>query len=497
MSELYDKSTNDTKMEEHLEESSISQDDYKKLKQENECYRQELYVLRLKLEAGEAVRRDLQESVETAESQLSQYIAKTESMLAQKEEKHRAEKKEYENHIADLEANKVQSTLEIKQLHEELRKYKDLTNEQPNCLTSMDDTLLLQYEEKIKELTLLLQNEEKKREPMENRLAFVEARYKELKESFTLTLDQLQEKSNGLESARESITILTTKLVESQLSNIIPASDTCKGNSLFAEVEDNRLMLLDKMKSLQSKYKEKKRTLNAKMTEIKLLKAEKAVMARKWESDAIDTLQENTDLLNKYKSRVSELENKLKKIKKDNVEEIQSTDDAFNYAQTLLAAKKKEMKELYEKIEKQAMQILRQEEVNHNVSKELRHWRSKAMSLEAQIQAIKMHLEMEQANDDNKALLEAIENCKISDNVNFEKTCDSKSTCDMPKDNKHQENLTESSKKSAADSTNEQKESNKKVLHFAMNTKDTESKPLKKQSKQYDYPIVSITDDDS
>ncbi|KAL6260415.1 hypothetical protein P5V15_007941 [Pogonomyrmex californicus] len=433
LTELYDKSTNDTKMEEHLEESSISQDDYKKLKQENECYRQELYVLRLKLEAGEAVRRDLQESVESAESQLNQYIAKTESMLAQKEEKHRAEKKEYENHIADLEANKVQSTLEIKQLHEELRKYKDLTNEQPNCLTSMDDNLLLQYEEKIKELTLLLQTEEKKRQPLENRLAFVEARYKEFKESFKLTLDQLQEKSNALESARESVTILTTKLVESQLSNIIPASDTCKGNSLFAEVEDNRLMLLDKMKSLQSKYKEKKRTLNAKMTEIKLLKAEKAVMARKWESDAIDTLQENTDLLNKYKSRVSELENKLKKIKKDN----------------------------------------------------------------AQIQAIKMHLETEQANDDNKALLEAIENCKISDNVNFEKTCDSKSTCDMPEDNKHQENLTESSKKSAADSTNEQKESNKKVLHFAMNTKDTESKSLKKQSKQYDYPIVSITDDDS
>lgn len=88
-------------------------------------------------------------------------------------------------------------------------------------------------------------------------------------------------------------------------------------------------MLLDKMSMLSNKYNEAKQALNMKMTEVKLLRAEKVTMARKWETDAIDTLQENTDLLNKYKSRIFDLENKLKAemTKNDQLEEIQSTDN--------------------------------------------------------------------------------------------------------------------------------------------------------------------------
>lgn len=88
-------------------------------------------------------------------------------------------------------------------------------------------------------------------------------------------------------------------------------------------------MLLDKMNMLSNKYNEAKQALNMKMTEVKLLRAEKVTMARKWETDAIDTLQENVDLLNKYKSRIFDLENKLKaEMKKnDQLEEVQSTDN--------------------------------------------------------------------------------------------------------------------------------------------------------------------------
>lgn len=57
----------------------------------------------------------------------------------------------------------------------------------------------------------------------------------------------------------------------------------------------------------------------------------------------------------------------------------------FSYAQSLLVAKGEEIKKLNEKIEKQAMQMLVQEEANHNILRQLRYWRSKAMSLEASI----------------------------------------------------------------------------------------------------------------
>lgn len=57
----------------------------------------------------------------------------------------------------------------------------------------------------------------------------------------------------------------------------------------------------------------------------------------------------------------------------------------FSYAQSLLVAKREEIKKLNEKIEKQAMQMLMLEEASHNTSRQLRYWRSKAMSLEASI----------------------------------------------------------------------------------------------------------------
>lgn len=100
---------------------------------------------------------------------------------------------------------------------------------------------------------------------------------------------------------------------------------------MFAEVEDRRQQLLDNMKAQQHKYNEMKRMLNVKITEIDLLRAEKAAMVKKWENDVIDTVQENANLLDKYKCRISDLEQKLKAEMKSNkeAEEVQSTNDNF------------------------------------------------------------------------------------------------------------------------------------------------------------------------
>lgn len=494
MSELYGESANDTKIEEYLEESLISQDDYKKLKQENECYRQELYVLRLKLEASDAIKRDLQESNEALEEKFTQYMTMVEATRASTAEKYTANKEEYENHIADLETNVVKNKEEIKELQKELKKCKDLLSSKEPCYQIAMEETLAPYKEEITTLTTLLHSEEKNVAELKDKLANMEELNQNLNNNFHMTLERLEEKEKALENAQESAKELAANLMELEQAKVVPASDTCKGNSLFAEVEDRRQMLLDKMKVLTNKYNEAKRALNTKMAEVKLLRAEKSAMAQKWEIDVIDTLQENADLLNEYKKRTFELENKLKlEMKKNNqMEETQFTDDSFNYARSLLVAKGKEIKKLNEKIEKQAIQMLVQEEANHNLSKQLRYWRSKATSLEAQILAIKAQLETEQTND-NKTLLEAIENCKISGNVNFEKTCDdTKFTPDklMPENNTRQRNLTEASRK--PDSTKEFK----RFVCFTGDTKDTESKSLKKQAKQRDYPVVSYTEDD-
>ena len=82
---------------------------------------------------------------------------------------------------------------------------------------------------------------------------------------------------------------------------------------------------------LSTKYNEAKQALDSRSSEIKLLRAEKIAISRKWETDIVDTLQENADLLVKYKSRIFDLENKLKvEMKKnDEMEETQFANDDF------------------------------------------------------------------------------------------------------------------------------------------------------------------------
>lgn len=85
--ELYGEEANNTNVEEYLEQSSITQDDYKLLKRENERYRQELYSLRLKLETGVVVEKELQETNKALELSLAQCNTETKRLLAEEKTK--------------------------------------------------------------------------------------------------------------------------------------------------------------------------------------------------------------------------------------------------------------------------------------------------------------------------------------------------------------------------------------------------------------------------
>lgn len=88
------------------------------------------------------------------------------------------------------------------------------------------------------------------------------------------------------------------------------------------------------MNVLHEKYVEIKRAYKSQIAKIKVLKAEHVATLRKWENDAGHTLSENEELMQKYKSRISDLENKLKtEIKKndDDSKQLNSTDASFGY----------------------------------------------------------------------------------------------------------------------------------------------------------------------
>jgi len=83
--------------------------------------------------------------------------------------------------------------------------------------------------------------------------------------------------------------------------------------------------------------------------------------------------------------------------------------------------------------------------------------------------------------------------------VNFEKTDNDSLAPDelVPKATlKYELTHKEDSKKPVVDSANEQKEF-RRFVDFTSDTKDSESKSLKKQAKQCNYPVIVYKDDDT
>ena len=100
-------------------------------------------------------------------------------------------------------------------------------------------------------------------------------------------------------------------------------------------MEDRRQNVVNKMNALREKYAELKRTCKSQIAEIKSLRTQRAAILGKLENDAHYTPTENEELVQKYKSRISDLENKLKSEIKRNSEfdskQSNCSDASFRY----------------------------------------------------------------------------------------------------------------------------------------------------------------------
>lgn len=98
-------------------------------------------------------------------------------------------------------------------------------------------------------------------------------------------------------------------------------------------MEDRRQNVMNKMNVLREKYMELKRICKSQIMEIKKLRTERVATLRKLDNDADHTFIENEELIKKYKSRISDLENKLKiEIKKNsNSKQLNCSDTSFRY----------------------------------------------------------------------------------------------------------------------------------------------------------------------
>ena len=374
---------------------------------EYERCRQEIHDLKRKLELDEAMLREIQEANEIHEHSLDRQISEKEKIIFQTEEKYRARTREYDNVVSNLETKLAEQTTEIQKLRNETEclRATDRCTPQTEVSLRVEDGSSTSLQDRIDELVMLLQAEKHKSEYAEETIKQLQIRCNELENISRNMEDQLNERSTALEDARAQLILGRAAAVSLEAD---PTHELCKGNSLFAEVEDRRQNVLSKMNTLREKYAEAKRTCKAQMAEIKILRAKRVETLGQWKNDADRTTwSENDQLIQKYKDRISDLEGKLKsEIKKNNdtKQPNNCADPSFEYFQSLLDAKRKETNELRVKIEDLSTRMLIQEEAKTNIMKQLRYWQYKAVCSEEQTCALQAELGLDLDNAGRKGV---------------------------------------------------------------------------------------------
>ncbi|XP_078047229.1 spindle apparatus coiled-coil protein 1 spindly [Augochlora pura] len=395
------------------------------LKSENEKCRQEIYDLKRKLELNETMLRETQEANELLEHSLESQVSQTERIIHETKEKQRITIKEYENTISSLETKLAKQTTEIEQLHQQINQQKETESMHMATIDKLAnisleaDKISLQKCE-LEQLNTLLHLEIQKRKSAEETIKELKAQYNELLLKLQNTTKQLYENSTALEEVRAELALSRAEI---ESLNTKPANDLLKGNSLFAEVEDLRRGMVSKMNVLNRKYAEVKRKCAEQMAEIKILQSKQVTMLSKCENSTGTASAEMDELLQKYKSRVADLERKLKSEMKKNNDSDQEKLESMTvgqYQSLLLCAKKKEIDELRVKVENLSRQFLVQEEAKMNLNKQLQYSQYKISLLEAQVQASQGELKLNQEGDnvDTKMQLKEIQDVTHADNNN-------------------------------------------------------------------------------
>nr|XP_033342387.1 protein Spindly-like [Megalopta genalis] len=395
------------------------------LKTENEKCRQEIYDLKRKLELNETMLRETQEANELLEHSLESQVSQTEKIIYEAKEKQRVTTKEYENTISNLETKLATQTREIEQLYQQINQQKETEFMHMATIDKLADVSLeadkisLQKCE-LEQLKTSLHLEIQKQKSSEEMIEELKAQYNQLLLDLQNTTKQLYEKSTTLDEVRAELAL---SRAEVESLNTKPANDLLKGNSLFAEVEDLRRGMVSKMNVLNRKYAEVKRKCAEQMAEIKMLQSKQVTMLSKWENNTGNASAEMDELLQKYKSRVSDLERKLKSEMKKNRDSDQEKLESMTvgqYQSLLLCAKKKEIDELRVKVEDLSTHFLVQEEAKMNLNKQLQYSQYKISLLEAQVQALQgeLKLNQEENNVNTEMQLKEAQDVTHADNIN-------------------------------------------------------------------------------
>uniref|UniRef100_A0A0C9RE57 Ccdc99_0 protein n=1 Tax=Fopius arisanus TaxID=64838 RepID=A0A0C9RE57_9HYME len=283
-----------------------------KLMKDNEKYRQENHSLQCKLEISSTMQQEMHELQEVLENAANELQKLTDKQIHDLQEKHMKQKNDLLSRLSEMETKNSLQSEEIEKLQREIQELnKTLQSIQNETPVMVEEDFALQ--EEMANLVSQLLQKDHNIQLMGKSLEDFTNENSQLKEILKETKQNLHEKKEQLENTRHELMGLKRELAETKQK---PPSEESKGNSLFAEVEDRRKKMLDQMLVLRKSYHEAKRVVAIKDAEIRSLKIDKSALMRKWEDDKVDSHYRDTKLMEKYKERIAELEQKLQTEKK-------------------------------------------------------------------------------------------------------------------------------------------------------------------------------------
>ncbi|XP_059221975.1 protein Spindly [Stomoxys calcitrans] len=252
---------------------------------------------------------------------------------------------------------------------EDLQRIQMLENENMDLLQKMEE-----FQEEIVRYTLAIAECEKNIEILKDQIICLE-------ENLQSKKSDLEEKVQILESTQEQLAEANAQIA---MLSSAPESNDRKGNSLFAEVDDQRQVMKQLLASQKKSYLQMKKIYNESEHEIRRLKRENIAMHT--ELEACSTIFCNADKVyqEKLNQRIrqlvnqnEELERKLK-LNQERLKDLAS-EKSILWLESMLSFCKKETDDLKKQLHSVRLQMACLEEHHRNSQQDLARWRFEAL----------------------------------------------------------------------------------------------------------------------
>ncbi|XP_050306186.1 protein Spindly [Anthonomus grandis grandis] len=335
----------------------------KHLKKELEETKQNLYECNRQAKLNDALVCEYRSEIQVLQSNESEISKKLNEKIGHLEDTITKLRSSHFETITSLQSELSDKDQEINSLKEELEILRRLTEVEKKTEVSTDFKefeLLNEIEllnQKCADLEETLQSAQEHQESLEDILQGYKEQVEELKEDNEVRKTELEEKAALVEKLTEDL-ILANRDLELYRNN--PLQDGSKGNSLFAEVDDRRVHLQQKVNNMKSSYVYLKQEYYKHEHLISRLRKENNELRELRKKD-LEELQSDQNLLeNSAQNRIRVLEEQNERFKKQ-LEEgspLMRGDDLcaeYQYYMDVIESQNQQIKDLESKLADQTL----------------------------------------------------------------------------------------------------------------------------------------------